>query len=56
MPRRTPRHRRWLATCAVLFAAHWTAGAQAPMPPRPDVPVLADVESAFARISVRASI
>lgn len=51
MPRTTPRHRRWLATCAVLLAVHWTAGAQAPMLSRPDVLCLADVESAFARIA-----
>ncbi len=35
----------------MLVAVHWTAGAQAPMLPRPDVPGLADVESAFARIA-----
>jgi hypothetical protein len=48
----TARHRRWLTTCAVLLVAHWAVGAQAPMVPRPDAAGLADVESAFARISM----
>ena len=52
MPRQTVRRFRSLSICAALLAAHWSAGAQAPMPPRPDVAALADVESAFARIAI----
>jgi hypothetical protein len=51
MPGKTLRQFRSLSICAVLVAVHWTAGAQAPMLPRPDIPGLADVESAFARIA-----
>jgi len=46
-----PRRRRWSIACAVVLAAHWSAGAQAPMLSRHDAPGLADVESAFARIA-----
>lgn len=52
MPSRFPLCRRRLTACAVLLAVHWTAGAQAPILPRPDAPGLADVESAFARIAM----
>ena len=51
MFRRTLPRRLWLITCVVLLAAHWSAGAQAPILSRPDVAALADVESAFARIA-----
>ena len=51
MPGRCPRNRRWVMACAVLLAASWAAGAQAPMLSRPDAAGLADVESAFARIA-----
>ena len=52
MHSRAARRFRSVGIFAALLAVHWSAGAQAPMVPRPDVAGLADVESAFARIAV----
>jgi hypothetical protein len=36
----------------LLLAAHWSAGARAPLRTHSDAPLLADVESAFSRIAI----